>query len=66
MGRAKKCYLCESKLDKDAIGLNKKLLEENLTRFFCVDCLAVHLDVPADDLIAKVSEFKEQGCTLFL
>jgi hypothetical protein len=66
MEKAKKCYLCESKLDKDAIGLNKKLLDENLARFFCIDCLAAHLDVSAEELIAKISEFKEQGCTLFL
>jgi uncharacterized protein YlaI len=66
MDKAKKCYLCETKLDKDAIGLNKKLLGKNLTRFMCIDCLASHLEVSAEDLVAKISEFKEQGCTLFL
>ena len=66
MDKAKKCYLCEAKLDKDAIGLNKKLLDKNLTRFMCFDCLAAHLEVATEDLIAKINEFKEQGCTLFL
>ena len=66
MGKVKKCYLCESELNKDAIGINKKLLDKNLKRFLCIDCLAAHLDVPSEDLVAKISEFKEQGCTLFL
>lgn len=66
MEKVKKCYLCESKLDKDAIGLNKKLLNKNLSRFLCIECLAAHLDVSVEDLNAKIGEFKDQGCTLFL
>lgn len=66
MAKAKKCYLCETKLDKDAIGLNKKLLDKNLSRFLCIPCLAAHLDVSLEDLVAKISEFRDQGCTLFL
>ena len=66
MEKAKKCYLCEGALDKDSIGLNKKLLDKNLSRFLCIDCLAAHLDVSVGDLLTKVSEFKDQGCTLFL
>ncbi len=66
MGKANQCCLCESKLDKTAVGLNKKLLDKNLSRYFCFDCLAGHLDVPVEDLYAKISEFKDQGCTLFL
>jgi uncharacterized protein YlaI len=66
MEKTKKCYLCEAKLDKDAIGLSKKLLGKNLSRFLCIDCLAAHLDVSAEDLVAKINEFKDQGCTLFL
>lgn len=66
MEKVKKCYLCESKLDKDAIGLNKKLLNKNLSRFLCIECLAAHLDVSVEDLNVKIGEFKDQGCTLFL
>ena len=66
MAQEKKCYLCENTLDKDAIGLNKKILDKNSSRFLCIDCLAAHLDVFAEDLKAKISEFKDQGCTLFL
>ncbi len=66
MGKVTRCYLCESKLDKDAVGLNKKLLDKNISRFMCVECLAAHLDVSVEDLNEKIHEFKEQGCTLFL
>ena len=66
MARIKKCYLCESKLDKDAIGLNKKLLDKNLSRFLCINCLATHLDVSVENLVSKISDFKDEGCTLFL
>lgn len=66
MEKLKKCYLCEAKLDKDSIALNKKLLSKSLSRFLCIDCLAAHLDVSEEDLKVKISEFKDQGCTLFL
>lgn len=66
MEKVTKCRLCESKLNKNVVGLNKKLLDKNLSRFFCIDCLAAHLDVPVKDLYAKISDFKDQGCTLFL
>ena len=66
MAQAKKCCLCEGELDKDAIGLNKKILDKDISRFMCIDCLASHLDVTAEELKAKIEEFKDQGCTLFL
>jgi uncharacterized protein YlaI len=66
MEKAKKCYLCEAMLNKDAIGLNKKLLDKSISRFMCIDCLAAHLDVTVEELKVKIEEFKDQGCTLFL
>jgi len=30
-----KCYICEAELDKNAIGLNKKLLGRNIIRYSC-------------------------------
>ena len=65
MAKAKKCYLCEANLDKDAIGLNKKLLDRNLSRFLCINCLASHLDTSVEELKVKLSDFKDQGCKLF-
>ena len=66
MDKSPKCRVCETKLDKDVIGLNKKLIDKKLTQYFCLECLSAHLDVSAEDLIEKAAEFKEQGCKLFL
>lgn len=66
MKKVKRCYICENELTKDDIGLNKKLLDKNLARFMCIDCLAAHLDILVEELRVKIDEFKEQGCTLFL
>jgi len=65
MKNEKKCYLCEVALYKDVIGLNKKLLGRSLSQFLCIGCLADHLDISEEDLYEKISEFKNQGCTLF-
>jgi len=59
------CQYCNADLSKDEIGLCKKLLSRNIELFMCVICLADYLDCLADDLLVKIEEFKEQGCTLF-
>ena len=62
----KSCYNCgEKTLRKNEIGLTKKLLDKNSKQFYCLDCLADYLEVDTEFLLAKVEEFKEQGCTLF-
>jgi len=60
-----KCRLCEVELDNIATGLNKKLLGIQVTRYYCLSCLADYLDVSVEELFAKVEEFKDQGCKLF-
>jgi predicted nucleic-acid-binding Zn-ribbon protein len=65
MTKQVKCYLCEAELDKIAVGLNKKLLDIKIKRFYCLSCLANYLDVTVEELLAKVEEFKEQGCKFF-
>lgn len=60
------CYNCGKKsLSKNEIGLTKKLLGRDSRRFYCLDCLAVYLEVDTEFLVAKIDEFKRQGCTLF-
>lgn len=60
------CICCSKKnLNKDTIGINKKLLGTEVKDFYCMDCLADYLDVTVDDLLDKIEEFKEMGCTLF-
>ena len=60
-----RCNLCDKMLDKDQIGLSKKLLDYNGKRMYCIDCLASHLDVTVEDLLDKIQDFKDEGCTLF-
>ena len=60
------CICCEKvQLDKNTIGINKKLLGDSINNFYCMDCLAEYLGVTVEDLIDKIEEFKEQGCELF-
>ena len=62
----KNCYVCgKEKLNRDEVGLTKKLLDKNAKLFYCLDCLADYLEVDAEFLLVKVEEFKEQGCDLF-
>lgn len=65
MSKSAKCSLCRVELDKIAVGLNKKLLGKRATQLYCLSCLANHLDTTVEELLEKVDEFREQGCTLF-
>ena len=60
------CVTCSKKnLDKDTVGINKKLLGTDIKNFYCMDCLAEYLGCTVQDLLDKIEEFKEEGCTLF-
>ena len=65
MGKRILCCICESLVDKNAAGLNKKFLGRKLKKLFCMECLSAHLDISEEDLLQKIEEFKTQGCTLF-
>ncbi|MFI3253816.1 MAG: hypothetical protein R3Y63_05695 [Eubacteriales bacterium] len=60
------CVACGTpNLNKNTIGLNKKLLGVDIQNFYCIDCVAVYLDVTVDELMDKIEEYKEAGCKLF-
>ena len=60
------CFACGKRhLSKDEIGLNKKILGRKIRQFYCLDCLTDYLDITIEELLEKIKEFKEQGCTLF-
>ena len=62
----KECLACGKKpLNKDTIGINKKLLGKEISKFYCMDCLADYLGSTVEDLLEKIEEFKEEGCVLF-
>ncbi len=63
---SKECIACGKKeLDKDTIGINKKLLGADIKSFYCMECLADYLGCAVEDLLDKIEEFKDEGCTLF-
>jgi hypothetical protein len=60
------CLACGKKqLSKDEIGLNKKMLGREIKQFYCLECFAGYFEVTAEEMLAKIEEFKEQGCALF-
>ena len=62
----KDCIACrKSNLDKDTIGINKKMLGSNIKTFYCMDCLANYLGCTVEELLEKIEEFREEGCALF-
>lgn len=62
----KKCYICgKAPLSKDEIGLTKKIINNKATTIYCLPCLAEYLEVTEEELLAKIEEFKNDGCTLF-
>ena len=62
----KVCLACGKKpLDKNTVGINKKMIGKTVKSFYCMDCLADYLGCTVTDLLEKIKEFKEEGCTLF-
>ena len=60
------CIICGKKnLDKNPIGINKKLLSEDIENFYCMNCIAEYLGGTVEELLEKIEEFKEEGCKLF-
>ena len=60
-----KCKYCDKILKKDWIALNKKLIDRNIKKFMCLECMADEFDCEVEDLISKIEEFKNEGCELF-
>lgn len=61
------CVICgKTDIDKDTVGINKKLLGENIQNFYCMDCLAEYLGCTVEELLDKIEEFKAEGCKLFM
>lgn len=64
--KKQECKLCfKTPLSKDEIGINKKLLGTDVKSYFCLSCLADYLECTEEELLDKIQEFKDNGCTLF-
>lgn len=64
--KIKTCCVCGKKTRKDEVALCKKLMGSDTEDFYCISCFSEALECSVEDLKAKIQEFKEQGCTLFL
>ena len=61
------CVFCgSSPLNKDIVGINKKLLGADICNFYCIICLADYLGCTVEELLEKIEEFKAEGCTFFV
>ena len=60
------CYVCgKEPLTKDEIGISRKLIDKKTSKFYCIPCLAEQFEITGEELLAKIEEFKAEGCTLF-
>ncbi len=59
------CYVCNKELSKNEVGLTKKLINKNAKDYYCIRCLAEYLEVTEEELLDKIEEFKNEGCSLF-
>lgn len=60
------CVSCgKFPLEKDEVGITKKLLGIRTAQRYCIECLAAFLEVTPEDIFDKIQLFKEDGCTLF-
>lgn len=50
---------------KDIIGLNKKIINREMDKYYCIPCMCEYLDCNAKHLHDLVARFKEEGCELF-
>ena len=66
MSNDKSCFSCgKQHLTKDEVGINKKMLGRDIKQFYCLSCFANYFGVTTDELLAKIDDFKDQGCALF-
>lgn len=66
MMETKTCPICgKMPLSRDEIGMTKKLIDKQAETFYCLPCLAKLIEADEAELVAKVREFKAEGCPLF-
>lgn len=60
------CFACgQSSITKDEYAICIKLLGESIDKFYCLNCLSDYLGVSKEDILDKIEEFKDEGCSLF-
>lgn len=60
------CKNCGRKLIGDEIGVNRKMINRNVTSFLCKSCIAEYFGVDEGKIDRKIEQFKANGCLLFV
>lgn len=67
MANYKTCKECGKALLADDIALHRKLVNRNADEFFCIDCLAVKLNITREYAERLIDYYRSTGkCTLFV
>ena len=59
------CKICGTELERDEIGLTKKLINRGATDFLCISCLAKKFDMTEEECRTLIDHFRDAGCHLF-
>ncbi|MBR5222342.1 MAG: hypothetical protein IKV66_15260 [Clostridia bacterium] len=59
------CKICGTELERDEIGLTKKLINRGATDFLCISCLAKKFDMTEEECRTLIVHFRDAGCHLF-
>ena len=67
MAEPVQCKICGRELTSDERGLNQKILDFDVKAgiWRCLTCMAENLECEEEELLAKIEEFKAEGCKLF-
>ena len=59
-----KCLECRCELSKNEFGISTKFYGEKGQKL-CIRCMSEQLNVTVEDILDKIEEYKNEGCTLF-
>ena len=59
------CFQCGKPLERDEVGLYKKLVNRGAREFLCKPCLAARFKMTEADCDTLIAHFKEAGCSMF-
>lgn len=59
------CMTCGQPVSRDEMAMTRKLINRGAAQFLCILCLARRFDAPVQELLDRMQDFKDMGCTLF-
>lgn len=59
------CMTCGRPVSRDEMAMTRKLINRGAVQFLCIPCLARRFDASVQELMDRMQDFKDMGCTLF-